>query len=225
MSKKEMIKRYVVFAFGVFFTAFGIIFMTKAGLGTSTLASLPYVCSFILPVSLGVCLFAINLIYISLQVLITKGKLPKIQYLQLVVALVFSFCMDSINWLLAFEPPASYIMKLVIVVVGCVITALGVSLELQANVLILPAEGLVREFAKWRKMNQGTVKLMQDCLLVVLAVIVSLLYFKELHGVREGTVIAALILGPMVKFYNRRFAFMNKSFFPDSVIKETKEME
>ncbi len=215
MSKQEAVKRYLILALGVICVAFGIMFMTKAGLGTSTLASLPYVVSFIVKPSLGVCLFAINLIYVIGQVIITKGRLPKIQYLQLAVALLFSVCMDAMNYLLAFEPPAFYPWRIVIVVIGCLFTSLGISLELQAGVLILPAEGLIREFAKWSGINQGTLKLLQDALLVGLAISVSFVFLGELTGVREGTVLAAFILGPLVRFYNQRLAFLNRSFFPD----------
>ena len=225
MSARELVKRYFIMIWGIIFTALGIILVTKANLGTSTVTSLPYVCSFVLPISLGTCMFIANLIFLAIQILINKGRLPKIQYLQLVMALLFSVCMDLMNWLLAFEPPDSYIMTLALVVGGCLVTAFGMSLEFQANVLILPADGVVREFAKWRNLNQGTVKLMLDCLFVGLAVIISLISFHGLQGVREGTIIAALLLGPLLRVYNSKMCFLNQKFFPDHGIELSKEME
>jgi len=214
MSKSEAFRRYFVLAIGVIILAFGIMFTTKAGLGTSTLASFPYVWSHILPVSVGVCLFTINMIYVIIEIIITKGKLPKYQYLQVAVAFLFSVGMDAFNALLNFEP-SFYPVRILMVVIGCAFTALGISIELQANVLIMPAEGIIREIAKVSGWNQGYIKLAQDIILVVLAVITSFVFLHELWGVREGTVIAAFIIGPMVKFFNPRLAFLNRSFFPD----------
>ena len=43
MSKKEKLKRYIIFFIGLFFSSFGVSFVTKANLGTSPISSIPYV--------------------------------------------------------------------------------------------------------------------------------------------------------------------------------------
>lgn len=36
----------------------------------------------------------------------------------------------------------------------------------------------------------------------------ALYYFNKLQGVREGTIAAALLVGMIVSFYNRKFTFL-----------------
>ena len=43
-------------------------------------------------------------------------------------------------------------------------------------------------------------KLCFDCTLVLLACAVSLLFMHSVNGIREGTIIAALLVGPIVHF-------------------------
>lgn len=41
-NKTDLIKRYALFLVGLFIASMGVVFSTKAGLGTSPVASLPY---------------------------------------------------------------------------------------------------------------------------------------------------------------------------------------
>lgn len=41
MSKKEKLKRYIIFFIGLFFSSFGVSFVTKANLGTSLFPVFP----------------------------------------------------------------------------------------------------------------------------------------------------------------------------------------
>ena len=49
MSFRELLIRYIILVPGVFILCFGIAFITKAGLGTSPISSIPYSMSLILP--------------------------------------------------------------------------------------------------------------------------------------------------------------------------------
>ena len=49
MSRSELVRRYGIFTSGVIFAALGIALITRAGLGTSAVSGLPYVCSLIFP--------------------------------------------------------------------------------------------------------------------------------------------------------------------------------
>ena len=53
MSKAELVRRYVLFLFGLFVNSLGIALTTRANLGTSPITSVPYVLSIRFPLSLG----------------------------------------------------------------------------------------------------------------------------------------------------------------------------
>ena len=65
------------------------------------------------------------------------------------------------------------------------------------------ADGIVRVIAWMRRSEFGSIKLCFDILMVTLAVESSLIMFHGLDGVREGTVVAMLLIGPLVRMLTR----------------------
>lgn len=45
MTKRDLLKKYLLFLIGLFISSFGVSFITKAELGTSPISSIPYVLS------------------------------------------------------------------------------------------------------------------------------------------------------------------------------------
>ena len=70
--------------------------------------------------------------------------------------------------------------------------AFVISLEVMADVIMLPAEALVRAISQTTGMKFGNVKVGFDSFLTVSAMVVALLAFHRLNGVREGTLINAI---------------------------------
>ena len=79
---------------GLALAGFGVALTTRAGLGTSPISSLPYVVTFITPLSFGMTTFAINVFFVLGQVLILRRAFPVAQYGQLGVVLLFGLFID-----------------------------------------------------------------------------------------------------------------------------------
>ena len=206
-----LIKRYLVFILGVLINSFGISFITKASLGTSPITSVPYVFSLRFAPTLGECSFVLNMLFIFLQLLLLRRDFQKIQLLQIAVNFVF---IDVSMLLLASFAPVSYAAKLVSLAAGCAILAFGISLEVYANVLMIPGEGAVYAISKVLNKEFGVVKAGFDITLMLTAVTLSLLFFRGLNGIGEGTVISAFIVGMIVRLYNKRLGFIGSYLNP-----------
>ena len=63
----------------------------------------------------------------------------------------------------------------------------------------MPAEGVNVAMAKRFKLPVSTCKVIFDVFIVSIAIILSFLFFGELNGVREGTIIVALGVGFVMK--------------------------
>ena len=194
----------LAFVFGIVINSFGIAFITKAALGTSPISSVPYVLSLALPLSLGQFTFIINLGIILLQVALLRRNFPPLQYLQIVVNLVFSACIDVSMSLLFWLAPVSLPARFASLLVCCCILALGISIEVAPDVLLVPGEGAVKAIAQVSKIRFGTVKVAFDLSLMAIAAVLSFLFFGELQGLGLGTVISALLVGRLVNVANRR---------------------
>lgn len=52
--------------------------------------------------------------------------------------------------------------------------------------------------------------------MTVTAGIISFILFNTINGVREGTIVAALIVGLIAKFFGKHLAFLTKLLIPQS---------
>ena len=96
--------------------------------------------------------------------------------------------------------PVHYLSQLVILLIGCFILAAGITLEVKANIAMMSGEYFVRVLSKRLHKEFGFVKLGFDVSLVCIACLLSVIFMSGIYGVREGTVIAALVVGPIVHF-------------------------
>jgi Predicted membrane protein len=210
----NLVKRYCLLAAGLFVMALGIALSAQAGLGTTPISSVPYVLSLASPWSLGEMTVAMNAVFIALQLLLLRKRFPPLQLLQIPVTLVFgSFC-DLALALVRGIPIPNYPVQLLLSLCSTLILALGVFLEVKANVVLLSGEGVIKAVSVVTKKEFGKLKIGFDCTLMLSALCLSLVFFRELRGVREGTLIAAVLAGTLVGQYNRRFAFLDRWLSP-----------
>lgn len=207
----SIIKRYFLFICGIFFMALGISCVIKSTLGTSPISSIPYVLSFCYPISLGGVTFIVNMLFLLGQIIILRRKFEYIQLLQIPMTAIFSMFIDLTMQLLSGIVPEIYIGKLVTMFVGAVCVALGVALQIIGNVVTLAGEGIVNAIATHWQFDFGNTKTCFDTTLVIIACLISWIYFDEIRGVREGTLISALITGSITRFFIQRLSYIDES--------------
>ena len=96
-------------------------------------------------------------------------------------------------------------MQMLYLLISVPLVAAGVMLYLTPNLFPMPGEGLSIAIADRAHISVGTAKTIFDCSVVLISVIISLLYFRRLVGVREGTVICALLVGFVFKLLQKPF--------------------
>lgn len=83
--------------------------------------------------------------------------------------------------------------------------AFGVLLEVKTEVVYLSGDGFIVAVAKVLKREFGKVKPYCDVSFVLIAAALSVVFLGYLAGVREGTVISAIIIGPIVRIFKKYF--------------------
>ncbi|MZK51437.1 cytidylate kinase family protein [Clostridium beijerinckii] len=222
MSRKELVKRYVIFLFGLFFNSFGVAFVTKASLGTSPIAAIPYTLSLIIPkLSLGSWTIIFSLVLIFIQLILLRKDANKVELLlQIIVSFIFGYFIDiSMLCLKAFATEV-YAVKIISLLFGCVILAFGAYLEIIADVVMLPGDAFVRTIAKVIKKEYGGVRVCSDISMTVVAGVLCLICFGKLLGVREGTVIAALIVGNIIRCLSKLLKRFTYILLPENKVKQ-----
>ena len=196
--------RYWIYLLSLFIISLGASLSIKANLGTSPLICLPYVSSLITNLTVGEVMFVFTLIFIIIQVALLRGDFEKRQYLQLVIGTIFSFFVDFSLMLVDFINPAGYASQMALLLFSCLVVAFGVLLEIQTEIVYLPADGVIVAISKVLKKEFSTVKPFVDSSMVIIAAVMSVVFLGYLAGVREGTIISAIIIGPIVRLLKVR---------------------
>lgn len=207
---KRLALRYFFFLLGIFINALGIVLVTKANLGTSPISSVPYVLSLHYPWTFGVFTFILNMLFIAGQILVLRRNFKAVQFLQILVTLFFSSCIDFCMYCLSWFLPGSLVEALLSLVAGCAILGIGICIEVAPNVLIVPGEGIVQAIAGTYHIKFGTVKNVFDGTLVCIACVLSFLFFGfgNFVGLGVGTIISAILVGRFVALFTIRCRFL-----------------
>lgn len=206
MTKKETARRYCVFFAGLMFVSFGIAFVTKASLGTSPISALPYTLSLIIPrLTLGNWTILFSFLFMILQVILLGRETKKIEIvIQIAITFVFGYFIDFSLFLIKAFSPQMYVVKMVSLIIGCCIIAFGAYLETVADVAMIPADAFIRALVKVTKKEYGMVRMISDVTMTLSAAALCLIFLGELTGVREGSIIAAVLIGNIMRMYSKK---------------------
>lgn len=197
----NVMKRYCIFLIGLTFMALGIVLIIKSALGTSPISSVPYILSLEFPFTVGEFNFVFSTLMFLLQPVILGKRFERVQILQVPMTFIFCAFIDFFMYIFAGLVPQAYYQHLIVLLLGCLSMGIGVTCELLGRVVMLPGEGLVYAIVTRWKLDFGRTKVIFDWSLVAVAALLSLYYFGEIYGIREGTLISALSTGILVKFF------------------------
>lgn len=204
--------RLVMLLVGFGVMAFGVAFSIKGALGTSPISSVPYVTGYISGLSVGTTTIIMNGIFVLLQILILRRRYQWVQLLQFPAAIVFGLFIDGAGVVLQGVHYGNYLEQWLLCILGIVLVALGVSIEVTARLITTAGEGVVLAICQVAPVKFGNMKVIFDVTLVCIAVVTGLIFLGRLEGVREGTVAAAICVGLLTKQFNKPLAKFEQVF-------------
>lgn len=206
------IKTFIFFSVGVAFLALGLAFLTQSGLGTSPIGAPMWVLTLVTTLSFGTWNLVFNVCFVVIQWLLLRRDFPLWYWIQVPIAILFSILLDAFMALLTTHAPEAYLGRFLFMLAGVVIVALGVALEVATAKYFLPGEGIVAAIARVSSWRFPSVKIGFDVSLVTLAIILSLILFQRVEGVREGTLVAAVFTGVIVGWIQRPIDLLHDKF-------------
>lgn len=228
-TNKFLMRRYLLFCISLFVNALGIAFITRAALGTSPITSVTYVLSMFTPFTIGEWTIMLNILFVVLEpFMMTRRDLKddlRMFLLQIPISFCFGIFIDiCMHHILFWLNPSTYPAMISALLVGCVILAVGIALEVKTNAAMMAGEYFVKVITKRFHGEFGYIKLGFDVTLVAIACALSLIFMSGIYGVREGTVIAALIVGPIVHFVSPYYRFLDR-WINDSKLQEKADIK
>ena len=205
-SKRRFLYRILLYIAGLFLIALGSCISINSGLGISPVSSLPYVISLIAGLPLSGCVIAIYSLYVLLQVVILRGQFRLISLTQILFSVVFGYFMDLAALVIGdFSIPA-YAGKLVMLAISMALIALGVLVYVSMELMPMPMEGLSLAVASKSGKPFHNTKIMVDCVVVGLGILLSFLCVHRLVGIREGTILTAILVGKIIAVMRKPLA-------------------
>lgn len=206
----KTMKRLLFYIGGLFILAIGINISKVAQLGISPVSAIPYAAELIWSIELGKATLIAYVALIALQIILLRKDYKIIQLLQIVCTYILSFFITytSTQYLLMWLPtPSNYVIKLIYLLVSIVVIGVGVAFYLVSDFIPLPAEGLMNAIVQISgdKLKFENVKIAVDSSLVIVSAVLSLVFLKDLKSVREGTVLAAILVGKVVGFIFKNY--------------------
>lgn len=216
-NKDHLGRRYFIFLIGLCICSFGVALTTKAGLGTSPVAAIPYTLSIVFPnLTFGNWLIIFCFVQIGVQIiLLRRNCIVSELAIQGILAFAYGYLTDFSMLLLSGLNPEQYILKMIYLILGCFILAFGVYMELLGDVGMLSNDAFIKAIAFVLGKEYGNVKVAVDVAMIVFSVLAGLVCIHQMAGVREGSIIAAFIVGFIIKIYKKIFKNMEKALLPE----------
>lgn len=201
---QQYIYRSLMLIIGVSLAAFGMALLIKSDLGQSTISGISNNIGIITNMKTGTVLAIINYICFGGQIILLKHNFKLIQILQIIVA---SFLGYLVNIFLYDVAPIAnlqlnnYGLKLLVLFIGIISMAYGVSLMIVSNLTIVPFEGFCNVIAIKLGKPFGTIRRYVDILFVILSLAIIIIFKIPNTTVREGTIIYTLVFGPLTNIF------------------------
>ena len=214
------VKKIVQYIGGMLLVAIGINISKLTRLGISPVSSVPRAGELIWGVTLGTATIAVHLICILLQFLILRKRFRPVNVLQILVGVAFGYIIDLTgtdpnafgHLLMGFPVPQTYVMRMVYMLISVVLIGLGVYTYMKPGWVPMATDGLSKAVSEVTEKPFGNCKTVVDTCLVLIAAALQVVFLGGLSsftgekvGVREGTFIAAIFVGQVVRLCGKIF--------------------
>ena len=168
-----------------------------------------------------------NILFIILQVILSKQFNLRESIVQLIITFLFGFFMDSTLFLLQLLPaPETLVMRWGFLIVSLFVVAIGLVGYFNAKFPLMPYDELTHVISEKFNMKFSNAKISSDLLNVGVAGLVCIIFIHSLGSIGIGTLVAAYFIGKIVgwlmKHYQKYLVqWINKSKV--EVYKESKE--
>lgn len=201
------IKQLAIYLIGLFTLTLGISLSIYAGLGVSPVSSLAYAFTLATGISVGLTTIIANVLFIVIQIIITREWNWRSYTAQFVITLFFGSFTDFTLWLVqAFLPiPETLPIRILYLIASLFVVALGLLGYLSARLPMMPYDALTYVISDHFHMAFSKAKVTSDLVNVTVAGIVCLITVHHLGSIGIGTLIAALFIGKILGVFIRKW--------------------
>ena len=202
----NIVVRCIIYFFGLLIMTLGVAVSVKSDLGVSPVSSIPYTMTCVWGIEMGKATIFFHAALVLVQVILLRRKFQLKNLLQIPVGVLFGYMTTFSNHLMTFLPdPVNIYIRLGMVVISTVLVAIGLFFYVPADIIPLAGEGVMLAISKVADKAFSTVKIAFDITMVLISLITCLILIHSLGSVGIGTVIAAVMVGMVLKLITKLF--------------------
>lgn len=152
-----MRRKLIVYLIGIFILAIGSNLFLNTALGVAPSCSLALTFTFLLPGSYALFNFIVNTALLILEALIVH-KFGKTQIIQLFITFIYSYLIKLTSIFLTHIQPHSFLEQVLLAILACIVLALGITLTIHSNLIVMPYEGFIGALAIRLRKDFGKLK-------------------------------------------------------------------
>ncbi len=214
MREKLKPSRLIAYIAGLMLLALGIAASVRSDLGSSPVASVPYMFNLTTGIELGLATILWQSFLVLLQFIILRRDFRPWILLQLITGFLFGYCNTFAVWIFSLFPaPESIVMRGLFTCIGFVVGGFGVWLYSSSDVINMPSEGIVMVIARKLGKPFHIIKIYFDVSSVIIGGAGCLIFIHSFGSVGLGTVVISIMLGTMVGVYSRAWGGKLKEIF------------
>lgn len=196
-TRKPVFRGELALCMIVVLNSFAVDLMLVSGFGISSISSVPYLLSRVLPsLSLGTWTYLFQTVLVAVLMLLRKKFVPS-YLLSFVVGVAFGKMLDLQLLWMAYLPLTAP-LRILYFAISFAALSLGLALSNHCKLPIIPTDLFPRELAEVLGKPYQGIKTLFDLACLTVTVILCLVFFHGIIGVGVGTVLCALTLGKAV---------------------------
>lgn len=197
----NLMKKYSILLLSLFLASMGIGLAIKAGIGLSAFDAFNQTIADTTGIQVGTIIMFVQIFFVFLQLLILRKEASWKILLQIpFVVLLGQFINLFVYYIFGNLNLTNYFIRLLVLVFSQFWVSFFISTLLVLDLIAMPVENLSLILSKRLPFSLGRIRLSIDVLLITLSLVITFIFSVPL-SIREGTLISAVIFGPMLGVY------------------------
>lgn len=210
-NSDKLLKSYIFYIV----SALGVSLTIKANVGVSCFNSMSLAVSSALNMKVGTITMLAHLIFLLAYMYLTRFKEKKKYIIQTLSLLMFGTCINFFTYtVLGSLEIDHYLMRLALVTMGTLVTAIGAGVIVSYDAITFPVEGVCLVLSQRSKYSLTFLRYGVDVFAIGLSLSMTLFFSIDLF-IREGTMISMVIfsftIGQVKNWYSKKSAIEEKN--------------
>ena len=186
-------------------TGLGISMSIEGAIGISSFNALNYSLSNLFQMKIGTMTIILNLLFLFLYIVLTKGKFIVKYVFQLIAVSSIGIVINFFTYNIFDKMEVgNYFISVMYLVCGVFIGGISVAFILALDTMSFPVEAFCLEIANMKNIKFSKVRRLIDIISVSVSLLITLLFSYPLV-IREGTVVSLLLFSTVIGYFHEKF--------------------